>query len=71
GCGCGWGCGGDIGVVIGVLDSIGCSSWAMDRTLRLACLLRLGMYIAGMPNWFTLDLLEMLVIGLASIHCIA
>src|ERR1044072_4346251 len=42
----------------------------MDLTLRLAPLLRLGMYTEGMVNWFTLDLLVMWIIGLARIDCI-
>ncbi len=51
-------------VGVGVVDSLGFSSLAMERTLRLAWVLRVGMYLAGMAKWLTLDLL---VIGLASI----
>lgn len=43
----------------------------MARTLRLAFLRRLGTYVAGKPNWFTLDLLEVRVTQLARIDCIA
>lgn len=43
----------------------------MDLTLRLAFLFRLGMYTAGMLNWFTLDLLDMRIMGLVTMDCIA
>lgn len=44
------------------------STSAMDLTLRLTFLLK---YIAGIPKWLTLDLVDMPIKGFERIDCMA